>query len=101
VAPTGILEYLNAATGCDYTLEELMQAGERIINAERVFLKNAGFSRKDDSLPDRLTQTPMPDGPAKGLVCRLDEMLDDYYAIRGWTRDGIPETRTLERLGLA
>ena len=100
VAPTGILEYLNAATGCDYTLEELMQAGERIINAERVFLKHAGFSRKDDSLPDRLTRTPMPDGPAKGLVCRLDEMLDDDYEIRGWTRDGIPETRTLERLRL-
>jgi aldehyde:ferredoxin oxidoreductase len=32
VAPVGILEYLNAATGADYTLEELMQAGERIIN---------------------------------------------------------------------
>jgi aldehyde:ferredoxin oxidoreductase len=101
VAPTGILEYLNAATGSDYTLEELMQAGERIINAERVFLNHAGFSRKDDSLPDRLTKVPMPHGPAKGLVCHLDEMLDDYYEVRGWNRDGMPETKTLERLGLA
>jgi aldehyde:ferredoxin oxidoreductase len=101
VAPTGILEYLNAATGSDYTLEELMQAGERIINAERIFLNNAGFSRKDDSLPDRLTKVPMPDGPAKGLVCHLEEMLDEYYEVRGWNRDGIPETKTLERLDLA
>ncbi|MCF8137141.1 MAG: aldehyde ferredoxin oxidoreductase C-terminal domain-containing protein, partial [Desulfotignum sp.] len=101
VAPTGILEYLNAATGSDYTLEELMQAGERIITAERVFLNHAGFSRKDDTLPDRLTKVPMPAGPAKGLVCHLEEMLDEYYEVRGWNRDGIPETKTLERLGLA
>jgi aldehyde:ferredoxin oxidoreductase len=38
VAPVGILEYLNAATGAGYTLEELKQAGERVINAERMFL---------------------------------------------------------------
>ncbi len=100
LAPAGILEYLNAATGADYTLEELMQAGERIINAERLFLTRAGFSRKDDSIPDRLTKTPAPTGPAKGLVCHLDEMLDEYYKVQGWTGDGIPGKEVLERLGL-
>jgi len=100
VAPVGILEYLNAATGADYTLEELMQAGERIINAERLFLNQAGFTRKDDSLPDRLTKTPAPTGPAKGLVCQLDKMLDDYYEVQGWTDDGIPKKEILEKLGL-
>jgi aldehyde:ferredoxin oxidoreductase len=100
VAPTGILEYINAATGIDYTLEELMQAGERIINAERLFLTEAGFTRKDDSLPDRLTKTPAPTGPAKGMVCHLDEMLDDYYKVQGWTADGIPEAAVVEKLGL-
>jgi aldehyde:ferredoxin oxidoreductase len=92
---------LNAATGAGYTLEELMQAGERIINAERLFLTRAGFSRKDDSLPDRLTRTPAPTGPAKGLVCHLDEMLDDYYRVQGWTEDGIPTRDILDRLGLS
>jgi aldehyde:ferredoxin oxidoreductase len=101
VAPVGILEYLNAATGADYTLEELMQAGERIINAERLFLTNAGFARKDDSLPERLTKTPAPTGPAKGLVCHLDEMLDEYYQVRGWTENGIPTQEVLNRLGLS
>jgi aldehyde:ferredoxin oxidoreductase len=44
VAPVGILEYLNAATGADYTRwRSSMQAGERIINAERLFLTRAGF----------------------------------------------------------
>lgn len=101
VAPVGILEYLNAATGVDYTLEELMQAGERIINAERQFLIRAGFTRKDDSLPERLTKTPAPTGPAKGLVCHLDEMLDEYYQVRGWTENGLPGKEVLDRLGLA
>jgi aldehyde:ferredoxin oxidoreductase len=100
VAPVGILEYMNAATGADYTLEELMWAGERIINAERLFLTRAGFSRKDDSLPSRLTQTPAPTGPAKGLVCQLDKMLDEYYREQGWTENGIPKKEVLDRLGL-
>ena len=100
VAPTGILEYINAATGAEYTLEELQDAGERIINAERIFLQKAGFTRKDDSLPERLTKTPSPIGPAKGLVCHLDEMLEEYYEVRGWTDDGFPEDGLLDRLGL-
>ena len=100
VAPVGILEYLNAATGADYTLKELMEAGQRIINAERMFLTRAGFARKDDSLPKRLTEEPAPTGPAKGMVCHLEEMLEEYYQVQGWTEDGIPGDEVLGRLGL-
>ncbi len=100
VAPVGILEYLNAATDADYTLKELMEAGQRIINAERMFLVRAGFTRKDDSLPKRLTEEPAPTGPAKGMVCHLEEMLEEYYQVQGWTEDGIPGDELLSRLGL-
>jgi aldehyde:ferredoxin oxidoreductase len=100
VAPVGILEYLNAATDADYTLKELMGAGQRIINAERMFLVRAGFTRKDDSLPKRLTEEPAPTGPAKGMVCNLEEMLEEYYQVQGWSEDGIPGDEVLSRLGL-
>ncbi|MCF8038152.1 MAG: aldehyde ferredoxin oxidoreductase family protein [Desulfohalobiaceae bacterium] len=100
VPPTGILEYLNTATGLDYTLEELIQASERIINAERKFLNAAGFSKKDDSLPARLTREPMPSGPAKGQVCHLEEMLEEYYQIRNWDGEGRPTRERLKELGL-
>ncbi len=100
VAPVGILKYLNMATGVNYTLEELQKAGERIITAERLFLNKAGFDRKDDSLPTRLTEKPMPEGPSKGMVCHIDEMLDEYYQARGWTPNGIPTPELLEKLGL-
>jgi aldehyde:ferredoxin oxidoreductase len=98
--PVGILDYLNAVTDADYTLDELLAAGERIFNAERKFMAAAGFSRKDDTLPPRTLQEPLPDGPAEGYVCHLDEMLDDYYSYRGWTTDGIPKEETLKRLDL-
>jgi aldehyde:ferredoxin oxidoreductase len=100
VSPVGILEYLNAATDADYTLKELMEAGQRIINAERMFLVRAGFTRKDDSLPKRLTEEPAPTGPAKGMVCHLEEMLEEYYQVQGWSEDGIPADEVLGRLGL-
>ena len=100
IMPTGILEYINAATGADYTLQELADAGERISNAERQFLVKAGFTRKEDSLPPRMTEDPLPDGGSQGSVCHLEEMLDEYYDVRGWTRDGIPTPETLEALGI-
>jgi aldehyde:ferredoxin oxidoreductase len=98
--PQGIMELLNAATGAGYSVEELSAAGERIFNAERLFLMRSGFSRKDDRLPDRITKEPLPDGPAKGMVCHLDAMLDDYYPLRGWDETGRPTTDTLRALGL-
>ncbi|MFZ7127465.1 MAG: aldehyde ferredoxin oxidoreductase family protein [Desulfobacterales bacterium] len=100
IRPQGIMELLNAATGAGYTLEELCSAGERIFNAERLFLVRAGFSRKDDSLPDRITKEPLPDGAGKGMVCHLDAMLDDYYPLRGWDRDGRPTPEKLTELEL-
>ena len=67
------------------------------MNAERLFLTKAGFARKDDSLPKRLTDTPSPTGPAKGLVCHLDE----YYEVQEWIKDGIPTGKRLKQLGLS
>ncbi len=100
IAPDGICELLNAATGAGYSVEALSRAGERIFNAERLILARAGFSRKDDTLPERILRTPLPDGPAKGMVCHLEEMLEDYYRIRGWDADGLPTAATLRGLGL-
>ncbi|MHB9115670.1 MAG: aldehyde ferredoxin oxidoreductase family protein [Thermoleophilia bacterium] len=99
--PTGILEYLNAATGADYTIEELWEAGERIFTAERHFLARAGFSAADDTIPPRELEEPLPDGPGKGQVCHLPEMLEEYYRLRGWDADGIPTAATLDRLRIA
>ena len=61
------------------------------------------MSRKDDLLPYRVMNDPIPDGKMKGRYCpqeELDSMLDRYYALRGWTREGVPTTEKLRELGL-
>lgn len=98
--PVGIMELLNAATGAEYSLEELERAGERIFNAERVFLVKAGFSRADDTLPPRMLKEPLPEGPGKGMVCHLEEMLTEYYQVRGWNEEGVPTNEKLRELKL-
>lgn len=100
IRPEGILDLINAATGADYALDELEEIGDRILNAERLYLMRAGFDRRQDSLPARFTDTPMPDGPVQGVVCHLDEMLEQYYRIRGWSQDGLPTEEKLNGLGL-
>ena len=74
--------------------------GERIWNMERQFNTAAGLSKADDTLPKRILEEPAPSGAAKGMVCKLDEMLPKYYEVRGWTADGVPTADTLNRLGL-
>jgi len=89
----------NAVTGWNWSTEDFLRTGDRIYTLERMFINREGFGRKDDTLPVRLLKTPMPEGPCKGLVVKLDEMLDDYYAVRGW-KDGKPTRKKLKELDL-
>ena len=74
--------------------------GERIWNLEKQFNRKAGLGRADDTLPRRILEEPAPSGVGKGLVCRLEDMLPDYYRARGWDDEGNPTASTLARLGL-
>jgi aldehyde:ferredoxin oxidoreductase len=93
-------EQIDAACEGDWTLERLLETGERIWNLERLFNLKAGLTAADDTLPKRLLEDPAPSGTAKGKVSELDKMLPEYYAYRGWTPDGVPTEETLGRLGL-
>jgi aldehyde:ferredoxin oxidoreductase len=96
-----ILPLLVAATGIEYTKESMLKAGERIWNLERMFNLKAGLSGKDDTLPKRILEEPLPEGPAQGQVVRLAEMLPEYYQLRGWDDNGVPTKEKLKELGLA
>ena len=60
-----------------------------------------GARRKDDTLPPRLLNEPVAEGPSKGWVSHLEPMLVEYYRTRGWDENGVPKKRKLEELGLA
>ena len=98
--PTRLTKLMNHATGAGYTEETLLQAGERIFNLERLFLLKAGFTKDDDTLPQRMLEEPMPEGPAKGHVVELDQMLPEFYRLRGWDENGVPTDAKLAELGL-
>jgi aldehyde:ferredoxin oxidoreductase len=94
----------NAVTGIEMTAEELQKAGERINNLGRLFNIREGLSRKDDTLPWKVMNVPIPDeGIAKGSFVSqadLDLLLDDYYEVRGWTKNGVPTVDTLTKIGM-
>ncbi len=93
-------DLLSASTGFDYTTEEMMECGERIWNLERLLNLKLGMDPGQDTLPERLLKTPLPKGPKKGNVVRLEEMLPEYYSIRGWDKEGRPMQTLLKQLGL-
>ncbi len=78
----------------------MVETGERIWNLEKLFNLKAGLGKKDDTLPKRILEEPADVGTGKGLVCRLDEMLPEYYQINGWDDEGVPTQATLQRLRL-
>ncbi len=97
------MELLNKATGFNFTIEEYLKTGERIWNLTRLFNVREGITRKDDILPPRFMKEPLPEGVAKGQVITkkmLDEMLDEYYTLRGWDKNGIPTKEKLKKLDL-
>lgn len=91
---------INSCLDTQYNADDLLAFGERIWNMERIFNLNAGFDRSHDSLPKKFLEEPLQDGAAKGEVSRVNDMIDEYYALRGWDREGRPTKETLKTLGL-
>jgi len=91
-------------TGYEMTPQELGVTGERINTLARLINIREGLSRKDDTLPWKVMNQPIPDdGPGKGAVVTqedLELLLDDYYLERGWTASGVPTKDLLTKLGL-
>ncbi len=96
-------ESINAATGWDYTPEELLEAGERIMQLERAFNVRHGLKPEDDYVvPDRLIDAPK-DGRAAGISMKpyLKGMAEEYYRLMGWDpKSGKPWRSVLEKFEL-
>jgi aldehyde:ferredoxin oxidoreductase len=101
-----------SVTGMSLSPEELLQAGERVWNLQKVLNMREGFSRKDDRFPERWLNEPLQSGNKEiylqdYLKTRritpddADKMLDDYYDERGWdVPTGSPTKEKLISLGL-
>ena len=92
-------------TGRQRTWNELLAVSERVWQLTRAYSAREieGFGRADDYPPKRFYTEPIPDGPNQGHHLtkeQIDQLLDWYYAARGWDENGIPTYATLKRVGL-
>jgi aldehyde:ferredoxin oxidoreductase len=115
--PEDLAAGLTALWERSVSAEDLLRAGERIVNLERLYNVRLGLSRADDRLPRRFLEEPLPvyaydrdeergatsrsEAPIHvGRLRDFDAMLDRYYRLRGWDAEGRPTPETLKRLGL-
>lgn len=95
-----VAKVLSAVTGETFTPKELQEAGERIVNAERLVNFRFGATGADDRLPEKFLKEPVDKGPGKGSVINLEPMLKEFYAIMGWNEDGSVSHEKMKELGL-
>ena len=92
-------EMVSAGTGIEFNGHELLRSGARIYNLERLFNIREGFTAEDDNLPPRFFK-PLPEGGSRNRVVHLEEMLKEYYKLRGWDKEGRPTKGTLKKLDI-
>ncbi|PKN91182.1 MAG: aldehyde ferredoxin oxidoreductase [Chloroflexi bacterium HGW-Chloroflexi-6] len=90
----------SAMVGIPFTVDDVLKTGERIYNLERRFNNLVGFKEGSDTLPKRFTTEPSTMPGSEGHVCELDQMLEEYYKVRGWENGVVPEAK-LKELGIA
>lgn len=92
---------IHALTGLDIGAGELRRIGWRILTLERLFNTREGLRRRDDTLPSRLLDDPLPDGPNEGSTVPLEELKNEAYAALGWDLEtGVPTERVVRELGI-
>jgi aldehyde:ferredoxin oxidoreductase len=95
-----VVRLINTACGLDWGVEDLFSAGERAWNLKRAINNRLGLTRANDKLPKALLE-PYQDGGSAGYVPPLTEMLEAYYAARGWDPEtGKPTREKLQALDL-
>lgn len=79
-----------------FDANDVLVAGERIYNLERYYNNLAGFGAGSDTLPPRFLNEPSTKKGSEGQVCELDDMLAEYYHVRGWENGVVPEQKLKE-----
>lgn len=85
-------ELMTLVTGKEWTEQDMKDVGIRVINIARAFNQREGFNRKDDTMPKRLANEALKNGAAAGQKIpqeAFEDMLDQYYTVLGWDKNGM------------
>jgi aldehyde:ferredoxin oxidoreductase len=96
-----LVEAVRCVTGWkSFDRKRFFETGERIFNLKRLYNHRLGITAKDDRLPARFRHETKGGGTQDHLP-PLEEMLEEYYRVRGWSPDGVPQAKKLKQLGIA
>jgi aldehyde:ferredoxin oxidoreductase len=96
-------DLLRWVTGWDVTAEELRETARRIVTAKKLYNIREGWTAEEDTLPKRFLSEGLPNGAAPDATLpreRLQEMIQAYYAARGWDGVGNVPPEQVEALHL-
>ncbi len=98
-----IADLINATTGWNFSYDDVDMIGIRAHTIKKAFNIREGWTRSDDTLPYRWLHDKIPEGASAGCVVpenELEQLLDMYYAAKGWTKDGLMPKDLLVSLGM-
>jgi aldehyde:ferredoxin oxidoreductase len=84
---------LQAGCGLKFTPERVNEALRGVIERDRLMNIDFGIDASQDTLPKRFTHEPLKKGASKGNVVPVDQMVKEYYQIKGWDKNGIPSRK--------
>ena len=84
-------ELLISGTGLRFTPDRIDRILKEQIDIDRKMNLEFGMNPSLDTLPKRFVQEPLKEGPTSGSVIHIDEMVKEYYKIKGWNEKGIPK----------
>jgi aldehyde:ferredoxin oxidoreductase len=84
-------DLLKAGTGLKFSGEKVDSALKNTIKNDRLLNIDFGITAADDTLPDRFTKEPLIEGDSKDQVVPVDDMVKDYYRLKGWDQNGVPQ----------
>ena len=93
------LDALNAATGWNWSVDDLIRSGERMYTFQRLLNIKDGKGPEFDTMPKKF-RNPALDGFRKGKVPPFESMLKECYEQRGWDDKGYVTDEKIDELGL-
>ena len=99
---SAITDFVNLSTGWNFTIEDVLKAGDRVANIRQAFNSREGINISDYKVPGRVSGNPPPQaGPTAGRTTDIDTLRRDYLEARGWdTTTGKPSRDKLLEVGL-
>jgi aldehyde:ferredoxin oxidoreductase len=95
-----VVELIAPVTGWDFSWEEGLKAGRRILTLRQAFNSREGLSPAEFKLPERVT-VPQAVGPAAGAKVNFNALKKGYFEAMGWDiKSGKPYRQTLIEMGL-